>query len=82
MTSGVVKARVKFKISEEEGNVVVLFNKNVLEEIMQGKFSIYFGKIIFLKYHFKMVFYYPFLKGDIHLGCSLCISEGIRKTSP
>lgn len=30
MTSGVVKARVKFKISEEEGNVVVLFNKNVL----------------------------------------------------
>lgn len=49
---------------------------------MQGKFSLYFGKIVFLKYHFKMVFYYPFLKGDIHLGCSLCISEGIGKTSP
>lgn len=49
---------------------------------MQGKFSLYFGKIVFLKYHFKMVFYYPFLKGDIHLECSLCISEGIGKTSP
>lgn len=86
MTSGASKAILKFKIREEGGNVVVLLNWKVLEGIMQEN-SIFIlvklnFKIVFLKYHFKIVFYYPCLAGDICLGCSLYISEGIRKTPP
>lgn len=52
LTFGANKARLKFKFREEGENVLVLLNRKVLEEIMQGKFSIYFGKIIFFKWYF------------------------------
>lgn len=48
LTTGANKARLKFKFREGE-IVFVLLNRKVLEEIMQRKFSIYFGKIKFLK---------------------------------
>lgn len=42
LTSGTNKARLKFKFREERGNEVVLFNRKVLEEIMQRKFHYFF----------------------------------------
>lgn len=57
--------------------MVVLLNRKLLVEIMQGKFSNDFSKTWERKKK-KVIFYYPCLGGDICLGCSFSINDEMR----